>query len=237
MGKKCVESFNPWPPFVDMFSSVILVLLLFMLILIVNIGYYAQFKFKISYTGSINTDKVILMEDVSKMQIDSEAIIQVDNTVQKEVQQKAAPIEEVKPEILEKQNDVAISAGIDMRKDSNLSRQDTVVLADYMTIKYSADEVILDSGTISIIKTFIEKAKKNIANPIVKVFVSEPTKHISATISKQLAVSRVINVRNTIRQLGFEKKDVQVMLRSNIPKDRIVVNDAGTVLISVEKKK
>ena len=48
MAKKRAEEFNPWPPFVDIFSSVILVLLLFLLITIVNIAYYAQFKFKVS---------------------------------------------------------------------------------------------------------------------------------------------------------------------------------------------
>lgn len=43
-----VEPFNPWPGFVDLFASVIMVVLMFMLVLIVNISYYSQFKYKIA---------------------------------------------------------------------------------------------------------------------------------------------------------------------------------------------
>ena len=62
MAIKCEEEFNPWPSFVDIFSSVILVLLLFLLVTIVNIGYYAQFKYKIQYTGSVTTEDIILWQ-------------------------------------------------------------------------------------------------------------------------------------------------------------------------------
>jgi len=40
MSCKCEEEFNPWPSFVDIFSSVILVLLLFLLVVLANLGYY-----------------------------------------------------------------------------------------------------------------------------------------------------------------------------------------------------
>ena len=67
MPKRCPEDFNPWPPFVDIFASVILVMLLFLLITIVNIGYYAQFKFKTSYTASVVTKEPIVSEEQSKV--------------------------------------------------------------------------------------------------------------------------------------------------------------------------
>jgi len=70
MAGRCLDEFNPWPSFVDIFSSVILVLLLFLLVLIVNIGYYAQFKFKVQYDGSIATDKVVLMDDSERIEVD-----------------------------------------------------------------------------------------------------------------------------------------------------------------------
>ena len=70
MAKKCMEEFNPWPPFVDIFSSTILVLLLFMLILIVNLGYYAQFKFKISYSGTVSTDKIVEDKTITKQYVE-----------------------------------------------------------------------------------------------------------------------------------------------------------------------
>ena len=65
MSCKCEEEFNPWPSFVDIFSSVILVLLLFLLVVLANLGYYAQFKYKVSYNGSIATDDLIVKKSSS----------------------------------------------------------------------------------------------------------------------------------------------------------------------------
>ena len=66
MAKRCEDEFNPWPSFVDIFSSVILVMLLFLLVVLVNLGYYAQFKYKVSYTGSIATDDLIVNDNPSE---------------------------------------------------------------------------------------------------------------------------------------------------------------------------
>ena len=41
------------------FSSVILVLLLFLLVVLANLGYYAQFKYKVSFTGSVSSSELI----------------------------------------------------------------------------------------------------------------------------------------------------------------------------------
>ena len=59
MACKFEEEFNPWPSFVDIFSSVILVLLLFLLVVLANLGYYAQFKYKVSFTGSVSSSELI----------------------------------------------------------------------------------------------------------------------------------------------------------------------------------
>jgi hypothetical protein len=64
MSKRVEEEFNPWPSFVDIFSSVILVLLLFLLILIVNVTYYLQFRHKISYVGVVQNPQVIKKREI-----------------------------------------------------------------------------------------------------------------------------------------------------------------------------
>ena len=69
MAKRCEEEFNPWPAFVDVFSSVILVMLLFLLITIVNIVYYSQFKFKVAYTGAITKNEVISSAETKKFEV------------------------------------------------------------------------------------------------------------------------------------------------------------------------
>ena len=59
MAQKFEEEFNPMAVFVDLFSSVILILY-FLLVVLANLRYYAQSKYKTSYTGSISSDDLIL---------------------------------------------------------------------------------------------------------------------------------------------------------------------------------
>jgi Flp pilus assembly protein TadG len=72
MAIRCEEEFNPWPAFVDIFSAVILVLMLFLLVTLVNIGYYAQFKYKIQYTGTVATDELILQDTTKKVELEEQ---------------------------------------------------------------------------------------------------------------------------------------------------------------------
>ena len=51
--------FNPWPAFVDIFSAVILVMLLLLMVVLANLGYFAQFKYKVSYSGAVSSDDII----------------------------------------------------------------------------------------------------------------------------------------------------------------------------------
>ena len=93
MAKRCEDEFNPWPSFVDIFSSVILVMLLFLLVVLVNLGYYAQFKYKVSYTGSISSDEVILNSNPKPVQIKEEIIKEIDSSKEAQTQKQAQPKE------------------------------------------------------------------------------------------------------------------------------------------------
>jgi len=92
MSKKCIEEFNPWPPFVDIFSSVILVMLLFLMVTLVNLGYYSQFKFKITHSGSISTDNLILNDNptINKQK----ELLKESIKDQKRLQEKVTTLEE-----------------------------------------------------------------------------------------------------------------------------------------------
>lgn len=88
MAIRCEDEFNPWPSFVDIFSSVILVMLLFLLVVLVNLGYYAQFKYKVSYTGSIATDDLILNDNPSIAKIKEEIVTQSDSKMNLKLNQQ-----------------------------------------------------------------------------------------------------------------------------------------------------
>lgn len=218
MARKVVEPFNPWPSFVDLFASVIMVVLMFMFVLIINITYYAQFKYKIAYAGTIpikiieentqNIKKVSTLEDTPK-----------------------------KIDELEKKEKEAI-AGMDLTiKDSNLTRQENIIYEDWMTIKYLDKEVILDPQSVKEIETFLENAKAKYGNHFISIYSNEPKDQVSASVSKQIALSRTLNVRNLIRKKGYKDEDVVVRLKEKIPDSKLVDHIPGYGILMINKKK
>jgi len=202
--RRHTDEFNPWPAFVDLFASVIMLVLMFMLILIVNVAFYAQFKFKVSYTGTVPVEKPI------------EQTEPVQNYEAKEIQ----------------------SAGVDLtRIDTNATRQENIIHLDWMVVKYLDNEIVLDPPIMAEIETFIKTAKSQLGNHNVSIFTSEPKNQTSATVAKQIGLSRALNIRNYIRSLEYDKDDVRVDLKGQIPQDKSVDHDAGYIVITINQKR
>jgi hypothetical protein len=202
--RRHTDEFNPWPAFVDLFASVIMLVLMFMLILIVNVAFYAQFKFKVSYTGTVPVEK---------------------------------PIEQTEP-VQEFENKEIQSAGVDLtRIDTNATRQENIIHLDWMVVKYLDNEIVLDPPIMAEIETFIKTAKSQIGNHYVSIFTSEPKNQTSATVAKQIGLSRALNIRNYIRSLQYEKDDVRVDLKGQIPQDKSVDHEAGYIVITINQKR
>ena len=233
MGKRCAEEFNPWPPFVDIFSSTILVLLLFMLILIVNLGYYAQFKFKVSYTGTITTDQLI-MEDtpqvnkVNEIKKTIEKIEQTDPIVEPVI--KTSIISEVQ----EKKEFERAGQDLVQVDDTNTTLQETVQTPEYLVVNFADKEILLDDPIIREVKKFI--AETQIKFPKHKIIVSsvEPTNQLSSTIAKQISLARTLNTRNLVRKQGYSNSDVRIRLLDKKLQDKLPHKEAGYVVISVK---
>lgn len=199
--RRHVDEFNPWPAFVDLFASVIMLVLMFMLILIVNVAFYAQFKFKVSYTGNVAVDTVISNEQ---------------STQEKEVK----------------------SAGVDLTtSDNNASRQENIIRSDWMIVKYFNNEIILDPPATKEIENFINKSKSQLPNHYVSIFTSEPKNQTSATVARQIGLSRALNVRNFIRELNYERDEVTINLKDMIAKDKTIEHEAGYVVITINQKR
>jgi len=215
MAKKTVEPFNPWPSFVDLFASVIMVVLMFMLVLIVNITYYSQFRYKISYTGTV----AIKQESVVKS-------VDVIKTTITEVELKK-----------EKEKKV-ISAGLDYSNiENNSTRQENLIYEDWMVVKYLNSEVILDPQSVKDIEKFLLSAKERFVGHFISIYIKEPQNQISASIAKQLALSRIINIRNLIRKLDYKNDDVVVKLKETVPQNNIVEHESGYAVIIINRKR
>ncbi|MGB5867525.1 MAG: hypothetical protein WBG69_06615 [Arcobacteraceae bacterium] len=230
MAKKCSEEFNPWPPFVDIFSSTILVLLLFMLILIVNLGYYAQFKFKVSYTGTVTTDQLI------------QETIPVINKIEKLVEEKNIEKQKIVKssvisEVQEEKQLERVGQDLVQELDKKTTLQNTIEQENSMIVNFADKEIIVDDMIIVKIKEFIAKMKKKFPDNKVVISSVEPTNQISATIAKQISLARTLNVRNLIRKLRYKKSDVRIRLIDNNSKDTLPENESGYVLIYIKANK
>lgn len=215
MAKKYIEEFNPWPAFVDVFSSVILVMLLFLLITIVNIVYYSQFKFKVAYTGAILNDKVISAPETKKIEV-----LEKKEDVQKE---HSGNLE---------------AAGKDLSRiyEDEATKQEVVMAQEHLILNFGSNDIKIDNPTILQIREFINKAKQKNIKHIVKISAVDPTNQISATVMKQISLARTLNARNLIRQMGYEIKDVRVdLLHPNVTKI-VNQNKNGYIIIRIEKK-
>lgn len=257
MAVRCEDEFNPWPSFVDIFSSVILVMLLFLLVVLVNLGYYAQFKYKVSYTGSITTDDLILNDNPEQVQITEEIVQQKESTTEAQTQKQQTPqdaqtVQALQQEVLrlrkmieertvkakEKEESEIEAGGIDVkdRKDDELkSKQATVISDEYFIVSFKGNEIFIDNEITKKLKVFIEDVKKKYKKHKIMITAADVKGQASATIAKQISLARSIGVRNLIRKLGYEKKDVRVDLLASTEIKEKVNDQNGYLVIRVKR--
>lgn len=224
------EEFNPWPAFVDLFASVIMVVLMFLLVLIVNVAFYAQYKYKVSYTGSVAVDGLLLQENL-KEQLKEQP---VENEGKEE---KANDSELLLQDSVEDRADSLRTSGVELTTlEHDYTRQENIINLDWMLIKFLQNELIVDPATIKELEVFIESAKTKFSNHHVEIFISEPKKQVSATVARQIGLSRAINIRNLVRLQGYRNDEVLIRLRKTVPEAKSIDHDAGYIVVSIMKK-
>ena len=233
MACKIEEEFNPWPSFVDIFSSVILVLLLFLLVVLANLGYYMQFKYKVSYTGSISNSELIGSPSSTSTSETTQTSSSAANGTNPNSDLNIQIIKEQKQMILALENqiaadptalksakgtDEAISAGINIadKAEDSTELQKMITSDDYLVITYKADELFVDDAISKQLKDFLSKAKSKNASHQILIYSSDTKNQLSATIAKQISLARTMSVRNLIKKFGYEKKDINIDL-STLP--------------------
>ncbi|APW66193.1 hypothetical protein LPB137_10205 [Poseidonibacter parvus] len=253
MASRCEDEFNPWPSFVDIFSSVILVLLLFLLVVLVNLGYYAQFKYKVSYTGSISNDDIILNNNRSseENELNTKKVTDPSAGSNSNSDINIKIINEQKQRILTLQNQIEVnenqnsaeksnkieSAGIDIadKNETNDENQKIIENKDYLIVTYKSNEIFVDDGITRKIKQFLSSAKERSGKHEIHIYTKDMKKQLSATISKQISLARTISTRNLIRKFGYEKKDVKIDLTKE-PNIKEKIDDTNGYLVITIKK-
>ncbi len=222
MGKRCPEDFNPWPPFVDIFASVILVLMLFLLITIVNIGYYAQFKSVKSYTSyaTVKVDTVI---------VDDGPPAPTTCIPRPEVKEQKDEIDMIsfhkvpEPQSTES-NSSLFSGGIAegnavmyaREKERKITNQTAVLKERSIELFFEDKEIFINTAIKFKIKKFIGDINRMTKESKFTIFVRDPDGIISATLAKQISLGRVLNIKSIIKKSNIKSKRIKINLQEQV---------------------
>jgi len=236
MAIRCNEEFNPWPSFVDIFSSVILVLLLFLLVTIVNIGYYAQFKYKVQYTGSVVTDDIILQDSAKKVKLDvkKQKINKKFETIVQEELMAEPMVAKMEVE-LQAATDIE-SAGEDLadkKKSDSKSPQKITQTDKYFYITYEGNELFVGLDINEKIKLFLKAAKEKYPGHKINLYATDPLDQISLTVTKTITLGRALGIRNFLKKVDYAKKDIKLKLSESIEIPEDIDLSTGVIVIEV----
>jgi len=215
--KRCEEEFNPWPPFVDVFSSVVLVLLLFILVLIVNVAYYTQFNSKVDTKAETKSIKDNLQAgmDVSDM-ISLHKI--------------------VKPKLDASGSDSLFSGGKDegnalsssQKREKVKTQEVKKISSKELMIAYNDIDIFLQKDAKNKIKNFINKSMKK--GRKITISMAYPSSVISTTMKKKISISRIVNVKNALKKFGVKLSRMKIKI--NNKEDKKYKN--GYIKIKIE---
>ena len=230
MAKRCPEEFNPWPPFVDIFASVILVLLLFLLVTIVNIGYYAQFKYKVSYTASVVTEAPVQPEEQTKAAptpplecVPVTAKETQDDISDFSFHKVVTPQHENSNNSLfkgskEVGNDISYAAN---KNQKEFTKQKIIKKDLTLTVRFADKEIFLNSKIKRKLKLFISDINRRSKRAVFTIMASDPAHIISSTISRQISLGRVLNVKNVLRRTKVNSKNIKINLQEEMSSSNI----------------
>lgn len=241
--------FNPWPAFVDIFSSVILCLLLFLMVVLANLGFFSQYKYKVSYSGSVSSSDMIVNDKKTEEATPKQEVVPI---LKPNADKNIQVIQEEKQMILALEYQIASdpkniksangtdeieSSGINVadKKEVNTQIQTMIKGEDYFIVTYKADEFFIDDLMSKQLKDFLAKAKVKYPNLQVNISSFDIQGQLSATISKQISLARTMSVRNLIRKFGYEKKDIKIDLTNRPEIKETIDSKNGYLLIKITK--
>ena len=217
--KKCEVEFNPWTPFVDVFSSVILVLLLFILVTIVNVAYYMQFNAKSNSQAETTSPVESLQAGVDMQDLITFAKIE-------KVPLDAAGDDSLFSGGTSEGNALTIEKSKDTSNGQTVSKSKGQLL-----VSYEGKEIFNTGEIKKDIRAFLKAERAKNPDAKFEISVAQPTKILGRTIPKQISLGRALNVKNILKKENVKLNNIKLKMQKN----RDVNYDYGYVKINVIK--
>lgn len=213
------EEFNPWPPFVDVFASVIMVLLFFMMITVVNVAYFSQFQVRSTLEHN-QTEADIQPPDIPDRIASAAIVVPVD--------QPPPPIPEQR-RLFEGGEDFG---GAVKRTEDDLVFEDQRFKREEMVVVFESNEIFV--GRVIFDEVLATVRSQLAANPDaqVQLYVGDSTQVASKTRARQISLARVLDLRNKLQDFEDLQDRVAVRYRRDRPLD--LSYDYGFIHVVVE---
>ena len=183
---------NPFISYVDLFSSVILVLLLFVLIMFVNVGYYMQFNSKNAKSDTAQETKIDPKEEASpKVTFVS---------FQKPQESNATSASDVGENTLTKAADQ--STKVDFKE------------SDFLIV-FKNNEYFVNKSDIAHVSKAMERVLKTHPNATFAINVGDSQKLISSTQARQVSLGRVLSLKNSLENIPQLKNKISINYKPN----------------------
>ena len=95
---------------------------------------------------------------------------------------------------------------------------------------------IITSST-GIFKSFAFNSLVKSKADIFSIYIQEPKNQISASIAKQIALSRALNIRNMLRKKGVNDSKVAIKLKEKNSIEQTIEHSPGYAMIVVNTQK
>lgn len=196
------DDMNPFIAYVDLFSSIIMVLLLFVLIMFVNVGYYIQFNTKDKTSDETNTSEQQVEKVTEVVQVKKEDYEKLIQAAQQRETNNTTPVQggEVEGNLLTKKSDKFATA--------DFVDNDTV-------IAFKNNEYFLTKDMVQEVASFMENRLKTDPNAIFYLSVGDSTKLISSTQTKQVSLGRILSLKNSLQEMPKLQNKIKISYKQS----------------------
>jgi hypothetical protein len=213
------EEFNPWPPFVDVFASVIMVLLFFMMITVVNVAYFSQFQVKSTLEHN-DTTQDIKPPKVPERIASTAIVVPTDKP--------PPPIPEQR-RLFEGGDDFG---GAVQRTEDDLVFEDQRFNREEMVVVFESNEVFVGRVIFDEVLATVRAQLAQNPDARVRLFVSDSTQVVSKTRARQISLARVLDLRNKLQDFDDLQDRVEVQYRRENGPD--LTFEYGYIHVSIE---
>ncbi len=195
---------NPFISYVDLFSSVILVLLLFVLIMFVNVGYYMQFNSKDS-KAQVEQNSTSEQVEVAK----SEQTEQRKELKKEEFKEKQKVVNTP-----EETNNTSPVQGGETDGNTLSKKTERTAAAEFreqdMMIIFKSNDYFLSKDMVRQVSEAMDRVLKNKPNATFYIGVGDSKKLISSTQIKQVSLGRILSIKNSLDSVPSLKNKVKI---------------------------